>query len=626
MRGLCKHAIRGVVFLAAVGGLQTQAAGLAEALKNPEAIAEVKAGKREVANAAWWGFDERDATDALQSAVDSGAAKVIVPYLGTREWIVRPITLASDQELVFEPGVVVSAKRGEFRSGGASLFTAIQKSNITITGYGATWRMWKRDYMGPRYVKAEWRMGLALLSSTNVKVYGLTIRGSGGDGLYLGVSGSRKYCKDIHVKDVVFDEHTRQGVSIISAENLLIENCRMTNTTGTGPAAGVDFEPNDPTERLVNCVVRNCVFENNDGPGLFVYANPLNDASKTVPISILVENCLVRRCSRGFGVMRIHDTGPDGEIEFRNCVVEETLGDGIFIRGKSSKKTRLRFVECKLYGTAWQTGVPINFSLEQEGVTKQVGGVDFVDCVVFDQRRSSERRDRPFMRATEKVLEYGLFDVKGNITLVRPNTRNHMDLGDKLVDVDLRIDHVVPEGWDDVPAPEPYVPRAASTRTYSDNETFGDLMATHRVILDLPVAGWRFRTDPADAGAKEKWHRVDLDEKGWNGIEIKRFWEEQGWAGYDGVGWYRLSFEMPAPPPARPLLLVVGAADESATVWVNDRRIGVHDIGPDAGWLKRFRMDITSALRVGKNQITFRVVDTTGAGGLWKSIKIMAPK
>jgi hypothetical protein len=52
----------------------------------------------------------------------------MVPNM-TKDWIVRPITLAGDQELIIEDGVVITAKRGEYRS------------------YGATVRMQKEDYI-----------------------------------------------------------------------------------------------------------------------------------------------------------------------------------------------------------------------------------------------------------------------------------------------------------------------------------------------------------------------------------------------------------------------------------------------------------------------------------------------
>ena len=65
------------ILLAAAGH-----AGQTDNARNAEAVAEVHSGKRTTANAAWWGFNEEDATDALQAAIRSGARKVIVPNLG----------------------------------------------------------------------------------------------------------------------------------------------------------------------------------------------------------------------------------------------------------------------------------------------------------------------------------------------------------------------------------------------------------------------------------------------------------------------------------------------------------------------------------------------------------------
>ncbi len=91
-------------------------------MKNHEAIADVQSGKRTDANAAWWGFYPEDATEGLQAAIDSGPKRLIVPNM-CANWIIRPIKLASNQELIFEQGTVVSAKRGEYRGKGDSMFT-----------------------------------------------------------------------------------------------------------------------------------------------------------------------------------------------------------------------------------------------------------------------------------------------------------------------------------------------------------------------------------------------------------------------------------------------------------------------------------------------------------------------
>jgi hypothetical protein len=172
---------------------------------------------------------------------------------------------------------------------------------------------------------------------------------------------------------------------------------------------------------------------------------------------------------------------------------------------------------------------------------------------------------------------------------------------------------------------EKYVPQAAAQQGYDDQATFGELRETQDVLLDFPATGWLFRTDPQDRGIREKWYRVDLPADGWKPIEIRKFWEEQGWD-YDGVAWYRTTFTVPTIPAGRKIELVVGAADESATVWINGEKVGVFDMG-EAGWDQRFSLDVTGRIQPGQeNQITFRLLDRVGAGGLWKSVKIMAAK
>ena len=104
-------------------------------------------------------------------------------------WIVRPLQLRSSQELLLEPGVLILAKKGEYRGGGDSLFTATGQSNLVIRGYGASLRMHKRDYQHPPYTKAEWRMGIALHGCRHVLIEGLRVESTGGDGFYVDGGG-----------------------------------------------------------------------------------------------------------------------------------------------------------------------------------------------------------------------------------------------------------------------------------------------------------------------------------------------------------------------------------------------------------------------------------------------------
>jgi len=379
--------------------------------KSSDAVAEVLSGKRNVANAAWWGFDATDATDALQAAIDSGAKKVIVPCMNA-DWIVRPIDLASNQEVNLAPGVVITAKEGEYKGRDDSVFSIDSKTNVTLRGYGAEVRMHKADYMNPEiYEKAEWRMTLRCRGSSEIKILGLTLRDSGGDGIYVGAKGNQSFCRDVLIRDVVCDNHLRQGMSIIGAVNLLVENCVFKNTGGTPPAAGIDFEPNGEGYHLKNCVIRNCVLENNQGSkmaasGIHFWLGHMT--RKSDDISIRVENCHVNG-GENYGILigPIHEGGPGGSIEFKNCTIENTDNAGLILRDRPDGSFRIRFDNC-----TWRNVTrakepkdlhcPISSISDGTPIPAGQGATEFVSCYLYG------RKDQPFLVPVELERSWGV--------------------------------------------------------------------------------------------------------------------------------------------------------------------------------------------------------------------------
>jgi len=139
--------------------------------------------------------------------------------------------------------------------------------------------------------------------------------------------------------------------------------------------------------------------------------------------------------------------------------------------------------------------------------------------------------------------------------------------------------------------------------------------------IPLPKDGWRFRTDPNADGHRQKWFAADCDDSAWLPISIESAWEEQGQV-YDGVAWYRGSFDLPAKPECLAVEMAFGAVDEIAWVWINGEYVGQHDLGTE-GWDKPFALDVTKELKWGeRNQITVRVHDSAYAGGIWKPVTI----
>jgi len=404
---------------------------------NPAAIEALAAGEIDTANAAWWGFDPEDSTRALRDAVNSGAKTVVVPFMG-QPWIIRPITLGSNITLLFEPGVVVQAKRGEFKGRNDSLFRADDQANITLRGYGARLVMWKEDYQSDRYEKAEWRMGISFRGCSKVTVEGLRIEKTGGDGIYIGATKGQPFCRDVTIRDVECVDNHRQGVSVISAENLLIENCLFAETDGTAPQAGIDLEPNGSDERLVDCVIRNCLADDNTGAGILVYLGGMSsDSERPAPVSILFEDCLVLGGkSDGVHVAGIRDGGPDGEIEFRNCTIENTGRAGIAVNGKSADRAALRFVNCNLknvFTSGADPNCPIYLGVGGSDKIAVSGGITFDNCYLWDTL------ERPPVFVHAYRTDHTLRGVTGEISEANPVEVPVIDWKVKLEDVSLAV-------------------------------------------------------------------------------------------------------------------------------------------------------------------------------------------
>jgi len=249
---------------------------------DPRAASLVERQPADRVSAAWWGFDPSNATDSLQAGLDSGARVVLVPSMGT-PWVTGPLTVRSGTTLVLEEGAELVSLAGAFRGGDESLLELRDAQDVTIMGYGARLAMRKGDYRRKPYEKSEWRHAIELYGCSNVRILGLRAESSGGDGVYLG-SGDQAYNRGILLKDLELRDHYRQGISVISAEDLRIENVEMAGTEGTPPSAGIDFEPNSPAERLVRCVVVGCIIRGNRGPGISVVLGKLDRTSRDVDI------------------------------------------------------------------------------------------------------------------------------------------------------------------------------------------------------------------------------------------------------------------------------------------------------------------------------------------------------
>jgi len=376
-----------------------------------------------------FGFNVTDATPFLQKAFDSGADTVIVDYVG-KDWIVTPLFVKSNTVIIFEPGVVVMAKKGEFHGENDCLITISNASNISLLGYGATLRMRKSDYQGSSYTKSEWRHTLNIQALVDKPVENITIKGlhfelSGGDGILVaGISGYPNHDpvqpKNIFIQDVVCDKNHRNAISVTGGENVKIVNAVMKETGGTPPQAGIDWEPD--WERLVNVSMSNCLMYNNLVTGLMMY---LYRPAWRGPsdISLTFNNCHVDsengKQGIALNISKIDDTdGSAGNIIFNDCSFRNrTNYSSLYIEDKSALKARVTFNRCFMEQTN-SSGNVIELLTENANTKDNMtfGGIDFNDCIIND------RYNRNFLTFTDNVnTGKGIRDLKGSIVVNNPN-------------------------------------------------------------------------------------------------------------------------------------------------------------------------------------------------------------
>jgi sialate O-acetylesterase len=121
--------------------------------------------------------------------------------------------------------------------------------------------------------------------------------------------------------------------------------------------------------------------------------------------------------------------------------------------------------------------------------------------------------------------------------------------------------------------------------------------------------------ETVDPGSKPgaAWSAAELEVADWRTMTLPTYWENAGYPDFDGVFWFRRTFELPANWDGGDITLHLGAVDDNDTTWVNGT-----EVGATMGWnLPRNYRVPASGLRRGTNVIAVRVLDTGGNGGLW---------
>lgn len=140
--------------------------------------------------------------------------------------------------------------------------------------------------------------------------------------------------------------------------------------------------------------------------------------------------------------------------------------------------------------------------------------------------------------------------------------------------------------------------------------------------VHLPTQ-WKFKT-----GDNEEWKKPNFDDGKWQDLIVPAQWDFQGYRKYDGFGWYRVTFNVPANIQKEDLVLMLGKIDDVDEAYLNGEKIGnTGRIRSDGtiGTIREEYQEIraydipASAIRFGgKNVLAVRVYDNFLIGGIYE--------
>jgi parallel beta-helix repeat protein len=246
------------------------------------------------------GDGKTDDTSAIQKAINAvkGTGKTV--YIPDGVYMINPVAVsyAGKHGLSIEGSMVLQLAPGAtLKAIPVSVDTfatvmVLSTNNVKIIG--GTIEGERSQHKGSG---GEWGMGIEVVGSKHVTIQDLTTKENWGDGIYVTDSDAGN-SEDVNILNVVADHNRRQGISIVSAEGMLIKNSVFKNTEGTLPENGLDIEPN-PGQTVKNVSIVNNQFINNSG-GAMQVGVPFSNTGRATSSGHLIEgNTLTKNGFKG---------------------------------------------------------------------------------------------------------------------------------------------------------------------------------------------------------------------------------------------------------------------------------------------------------------------------------------
>lgn len=135
--------------------------------------------------------------------------------------------------------------------------------------------------------------------------------------------------------------------------------------------------------------------------------------------------------------------------------------------------------------------------------------------------------------------------------------------------------------------------------------------------FEQDLADWWKFAEASDLGMANNWSDASTNTSDWKTMAIPQVWEQQDdMKTLDGSVWFKKTVDIPQSWAGKELVLKTGPIDDMDTTWVNGQQVGkLMKLG---FWDRPRTYKVpASIIKTGENEITVRVIDNHGGGGIY---------
>jgi hypothetical protein len=245
---------------------------------------------------------------------DDGAA--LNTLLSTAAALGVPVVLTPLSVVFTTVGIVVPSNT-RLNGNGATIKSGISSGTYTPTialtsVSNVIIQNLKVDGNKAAFASSEFKHGLSMRTCTDILLQNCTFTANNGDGIAIAGDNVSTWSERITLENVSCTYNNRNGLSVMACKTLRVLHGSYSFSQGTLPQAGIDIEPNNPTDWIQDLVFTDVLMTNNASTGFEVN---LVTAPTVRQEGIRLTNCSMRNSPSGTGA----DLITASHVTFTDC-------------------------------------------------------------------------------------------------------------------------------------------------------------------------------------------------------------------------------------------------------------------------------------------------------------------